>query len=52
MIVVTHEMSFAQEVADRVEFLDQGVVIQSGPFRELITNPATPKVAAFMRHLS
>jgi polar amino acid transport system ATP-binding protein len=51
MIVVTHEMTFAQEVADRVVFMDQGILVQSGPFNELIANPASPKVAAFMRHL-
>jgi polar amino acid transport system ATP-binding protein len=51
MIVVTHEMAFAREAADRVVFMDQGVVAQSGAFDELIANPASPKVAAFMRRL-
>ncbi|TKT78217.1 amino acid ABC transporter ATP-binding protein [Aquamicrobium sp. LC103] len=49
MIVVTHEMGFAQEVSDRVEFMDNGVIVQSGPFNELVSNPASAKVAAFVR---
>lgn len=39
MIVVTHEMGFAKEVADRVIFMADGVVVEEGPARELIDNP-------------
>ena len=37
MVVVTHEMGFAREVADRVLFLDGGVIVEQGPARELLT---------------
>ena len=40
MIVVTHEMAFAREVADRVVFMDQGVVVEEGPPNEVLLNPA------------
>ncbi|CAH1678732.1 lysine/arginine/ornithine ABC transporter/histidine ABC transporter, ATP binding subunit [Hyphomicrobiales bacterium] len=49
MIVVTHEMGFASEVSDRVVFMDGGIVIQDAPFAELAANPASPKVASFVR---
>jgi len=39
MILVTHEMSFAREVADQVVFMRDGVVLESGPAKELIDNP-------------
>ena len=52
MIVVTHEMAFAREVADRIEFMDGGVIIQSAGFEELVANPASPKVANFMRQFA
>ena len=39
MIVVTHEMGFAREVADRVVFMDGGVVVEQGPPSEVISNP-------------
>ena len=42
MVVVTHEMGFAREVADRVLFLDGGVIVEQGPARDLLTEPAAP----------
>ena len=39
MIVVTHEIPFAREVADRVVFFDSGVICESGPAKEIIDNP-------------
>lgn len=51
MLVVTHEMTFAREVADRVCFMDQGIIIQSGNFDSLLTNPASQKVASFVKQL-
>ena len=48
MIVVTHEMHFAREVADRVVFMDGGVVVEEGPPRELILNPQTERLRAFL----
>jgi polar amino acid transport system ATP-binding protein len=48
MIVVTHEMHFAREVADRVVFMDGGIVVEEGPPRELILNPQTERLRAFL----
>ena len=39
MIVVTHEMGFAREVADRVVFMDEGVVVEQGPPAEVLERP-------------
>ena len=39
MVVVTHEMGFAREVADQLVFMDGGVVVEAGPPRDLLTNP-------------
>ena len=51
MIVVTHEMGFAREVADRVLFLDQGVIAEQGPARELLTNPRNPRTQDFLKRV-
>ena len=40
MIVVTHEMSFAREVADRVVFMDDGVIVEEGAAEQVIGSPA------------
>ncbi|HEY8700721.1 MAG TPA: amino acid ABC transporter ATP-binding protein [Arthrobacter sp.] len=48
MIVVTHEMGFAREVADSVAFMDGGVVVESGPPRELLGNPRQERTRAFL----
>ena len=48
MVVVTHEMSFAREVADRVLFMDGGVIIESGPAREVLTNPRVERTRTFL----
>jgi len=49
MMVVTHEMSFAREVADRVVFMDGGVVVEEGPPDETLTNPKTDRARRFLR---
>jgi polar amino acid transport system ATP-binding protein len=49
MMVVTHEMSFAREVADRVVFMDDGVVVEEGPPNETLTNPKTDRARRFLR---
>lgn len=49
MIVVTHEIGFAKEVADRIVFMDDGVIIQTGTYAELSGKPVSPKVASFFR---
>ncbi|GAA4518004.1 amino acid ABC transporter ATP-binding protein [Actinoallomurus oryzae] len=48
MIVVTHEIGFAREVADRVVFMDGGLIVESGPPSEVLENPANPRTKAFL----
>jgi len=48
MIVVTHEMGFAREVADRIVFMDEGVIVESGSAVEVISNPQHARTKAFM----
>ncbi|MFF2889111.1 amino acid ABC transporter ATP-binding protein [Paenibacillus sp. NPDC057967] len=48
MVVVTHEMGFAREVADRVIFMDQGIIIEEGPPKEIFTNPKNERTQAFL----
>lgn len=51
MIVVTHEMGFAREVADRVVFMDAGVVVEEGPPSEVIGNPKHQRTRAFLSRM-
>ena len=51
MIVVTHEMGFAREVADRVVFMDGGVVVEQGPPDEVINNPQHERTKAFLSRI-
>jgi polar amino acid transport system ATP-binding protein len=48
MVVVTHEMGFAREVANQLVFMDGGVVVESGPPRELLSNPQHERTKAFL----
>jgi polar amino acid transport system ATP-binding protein len=48
MIVVTHEIGFAREVADHVAFMDDGAVVEAGPPAELISAPRHPRTRAFL----
>jgi polar amino acid transport system ATP-binding protein len=48
MIVVTHEMGFAREVADTVVFMDGGVIVESGNPREMMKNPQQERTKAFL----
>ncbi|GAA2663266.1 amino acid ABC transporter ATP-binding protein [Streptomyces aculeolatus] len=48
MIVVTHEMGFAREVGDALVFMDDGVVVESGHPREVLTNPQHQRTKAFL----
>jgi polar amino acid transport system ATP-binding protein len=48
MVVVTHEMGFAREVADRVLFMDDGIVVEEGPPSDLFTNPKHPRTIDFL----
>jgi polar amino acid transport system ATP-binding protein len=51
MIVVTHEMSFAREVADRVLFLDGGVVVEQGVARDVLNHPKHPRTQDFLHRV-
>ncbi len=48
MIVVTHEMGFAREVADVVVFMDAGVVVESGPPADVLGSPRHERTRAFL----
>ncbi|OCQ90546.1 polar amino acid ABC transporter ATP-binding protein [Nostoc sp. MBR 210] len=52
MVVVTHEMQFAREVAHRVIFMDQGIVAEQGAAYEVITNPKSDRLRTFLSRLS
>jgi polar amino acid transport system ATP-binding protein len=49
MIVVTHEMMFAREAADRVVFMDDGVIVEEGRPEEVIGNPRSNRLRSFLR---
>ncbi|CAI9405643.1 Glutamine transport ATP-binding protein GlnQ [Aestuariimicrobium sp. T2.26MG-19.2B] len=51
MIVVTHEIAFARDVADRVVFMDDGVVVEEGPAREVISNPRQERTRQFLQRV-
>ena len=48
MVVVTHEMGFAREVADRVIFMDEGKIYEEGTPEEIFDNPQTPRLQQFL----
>lgn len=51
MIVVTHEMGFAREVADRVCFLHGGYIVESGAAEQVLGNPQHPRTQDFLRRV-
>ena len=50
MIIVTHEMHFARDVADRILFMDGGVVVEEGPAKQLIDHPREERTRQFLAH--
>lgn len=50
VIIVTHEMAFARDVADKVIFLDKGIVQEQGPAYEVIENPKMERTRQFLSH--
>lgn len=52
MVIVTHEMNFAREVSDYIVFMDDGVIAEQGEAEELINNPKTERLKAFLSKLS
>lgn len=51
MLVVTHEMAFAREVARRVCFMDQGEIVESGSAKEFFAHPANARTQTFLRNM-
>jgi polar amino acid transport system ATP-binding protein len=49
MIVVTHEMHFAREAADRVVFMDEGLILEQGPPEQVLNDPHDERTRAFLR---
>ncbi|MFN3259672.1 MAG: amino acid ABC transporter ATP-binding protein [Pikeienuella sp.] len=52
MLIVTHEIRFAREVADRVVFMDEGVIVEQGPAREVIDTPKKERTIRFLRQVA
>jgi polar amino acid transport system ATP-binding protein len=51
MLIATHEMAFAREIADRVCFLDQGLILEQGPPERIFTEPTEPRTQEFLRRI-
>ena len=51
MVVVTHEMGFAREVADRVIFMDEGKIIEEGTPEHFFTNPSHDRTKLFLKQI-
>ena len=52
MIVVTHEMGFARDVADRVIFMDGGLIVEEGTPEQVFDNPQHDRTKDFLGHIS
>ena len=51
MIVVTHEMGFAREVADEIIFMDEGIIVERGADEEFFTNPKNERTKTFLSQI-
>ncbi|SHE51323.1 amino acid ABC transporter ATP-binding protein, PAAT family [Loktanella atrilutea] len=51
MLIVTHEMQFAREIADRIIFMDAGRIVEQGPPADLLDNPQDPRTVSFLRRV-
>lgn len=51
MIIVTHEMSFAREVSDKVVFMDKGIILEEGPPKKIFENPDHPRIKEFLNKI-
>lgn len=51
MVVVTHEMGFAREVADRVIFMEDGVIVEEGTPQQVFDNPSSERTRDFIGHI-
>ena len=52
MVIVTHEMNFARDVADEVVFMDGGVIVERGPARETLTHPQSERLQTFLSRMN
>ena len=51
MLIATHEMGFAREIADRVCFLDAGVILEQGPPEQIFSRPKEPRTQQFLQRI-
>jgi polar amino acid transport system ATP-binding protein len=51
MLIATHEMSFARDIADRICFLDAGVILEQGPPEEILSTPKEPRTQQFLQRI-
>ena len=51
MLIATHEMGFAREIAHRVCFLDEGVLLEEGPPEQIFTKPSQPRTQQFLQRI-
>ena len=51
MVIATHEMAFARDIADRVCFLDEGVILEEGTPEAIFTRPREPRTQQFLQRI-
>src|SRR6185437_519526 len=51
MLIATHEMGFARDIADRICFLDEGVILEQGPPEQILTEPKEPRTQQFLQRI-
>ncbi len=51
MVIATHEMGFARDIADRVVFLDEGLIVEEGPPERIFRDPEQPRTRAFLQRI-
>jgi polar amino acid transport system ATP-binding protein len=51
MLIATHEMGFARDIADRICFLDEGVILEQGPPEQILTAPKEPRTQQFLQRI-
>jgi len=51
MLIATHEMSFARDIADRICFLDAGVILEQGPPQQILTAPTEQRTQQFLERI-
>jgi polar amino acid transport system ATP-binding protein len=51
MLIATHEMGFARDIADRICFLDEGVILEQGPPERILSSPSEPRTQQFLQRI-